>query len=347
MMTKRAFAVAPLLVWLLAGAASARTLDIYFIDVEGGQATLIVTPSGESLLIDAGYAGRGGRDADRILAAAHEAGIARIDYLLVTHFHNDHVGGVPDLVARIPVGTFIDYGKPLGTPYGPDRMTVRAFQAYEPVRAHGRHLQPEPGDRLPLQGVDAIVTSTGGRVISTPLAGAGDTNAACATLEHQPEDGTENYRSLGIMLRFGEFSFLDLGDLSGDTLASLVCPRDLIGKVSAYLIPHHGNYDSNILAVYAAIRPRVTIMNNGAVKGGDPASFHTLARLGLDVWQLHESENASAANSRSDLVGNVNDDGSDGYFLKLSADADGSFSIINRRTGYVKVYQRAPRKAGH
>ncbi len=346
MTTKRALAVASLLALLpLAAVGAERTLDIYFIDVEGGQSTLIVTPAGESLLIDAGYAGRGGRDSDRILGAARDAHIDRIDYLLVTHFHQDHAGGVPDLAARIPIGTFIDYGQPLGTPYGPDRMTARAFQAYEPVRAGARQLQPEPGDRLPLKGADVVVVSTGGRLISTPLPGAGEPNEACPTVESQPADGTENYRSLGVLLRFGEFTFLDLGDLSGDTLASAVCPRDLIGEVAAYLIPHHGNYDTDIPAVYAAVRPRVTIMNNGAVKGGDPAAFRSLARMGLDVWQLHESQNPGAANSRSDLIANV-DDGSDGHFLKLSAGADGSFSVANRRTGYVKIYQQPPRQAG-
>src|SRR5262245_44998464 len=130
---------------------AARGLDVYFIDVEGGQSTLVVTPAGESLLIDAGYAGRNGRDPARILAAAADAGISRIDYLLITHFHNDHVGGVPELASRIPIATFIDNGVPLGT----DRMTVGAFRAYEPVRGENPHIQPRPGDMLPLDGIDA------------------------------------------------------------------------------------------------------------------------------------------------------------------------------------------------
>lgn len=137
-----------LLILMLAGSASAaKSLDIYFIDVEGGQSTLIVTAAGQSLLIDAGYGARGGRDPDRIMAAAREAHIDRIDYLLITHFHNDHVGGVPDLASRIPIGTFVDYGTPLGT----DRLTAGAFRAYEPVRGQNRHLQPRPGDRLASQ----------------------------------------------------------------------------------------------------------------------------------------------------------------------------------------------------
>jgi beta-lactamase superfamily II metal-dependent hydrolase len=325
---------------LLAGAASARPLDIYFIDVEGGQATLIVGGD-QSLLIDAGYGGRGARDAERILAAARDAHIDRIDYLLITHFHNDHVGGVPDLVERMPIGTFIDYGSPLGTPLGPDRMTVRAFQAYEPVRAAGHHLQPAVGDHLPVKGMDVVVVTAGGTVLSDALPGAGAANDACATVEHQPDDGTENYRSIGVMLRFGEFTFLDLGDVSGDTLASLVCPRDLLGKVSAFLIPHHGNYDTNIPAVYAAVKPRAAIMNNGPVKGGDPSAFHTLHRLApMDLWQLHASRNRDAANTSDERVANVDDDGSDGYWIKLSAESDGSFTVMNQRTGFRQTYAR-------
>jgi competence protein ComEC len=338
-MLKRVASLLPF-VLLLAAEASARPLDIYFIDVEGGQATLIVTGE-QSLLIDAGYGGRGARDAERILTAARDAHINRIDYLLVTHFHNDHVGGVPDLVERIPIGTFVDYGNPLGTPLGPDRMTVRAFQAYEPVRAAGHHLQPAAGDHLPVKGMDVVVVTSGGTVLADPLPGAGTPNGACATVEHQPDDGTENYRSIGVKIRFGEFTFLDLGDVSGDTLASLVCPRDLLGGVSAFLIPHHGNYDSNIPAVYAAVTPRVAIMNNGPVKGGDPSAFRTLNRLSaMDLWQLHASRISDAANTSDERVANVDDDGSDGYWIKLSAESDGSFTVMNQRTGFYQTYAR-------
>ena len=142
--------ILPLLL-MLAGSASARNLEIFFIDVEGGQATLIVTPAGQSLLIDAGYAGRDARDAERIMAAVREAHVDHIDYLLITHFHNDHVGGVPELADRIPILRFVDYGEPLGT----DRMATNGFRVYEPVRGENVHLVPRPGDRLALDGVAA------------------------------------------------------------------------------------------------------------------------------------------------------------------------------------------------
>jgi beta-lactamase superfamily II metal-dependent hydrolase len=325
-----------LLIPLLAGAASGRrALEIAFIDVEGGASTLVVTPAGQSLLIDAGYGGREGRDPGRILVAAGEAGIDRIDYLLVTHFHADHAGGVPELAAKIPIGTFIDYGAPLGT----DRMATRTFSAYEPVRGENAHLQPRPGDRLPLKGIEATVVSAGGMLLSDPLPGGGARNAACARAENHPEDGTENFRSIGVMLQFGAFRFLALGDLSGNTLTRLVCPTNLLGQASVYLIAHHGDYDTNVPALYAALRPRVAVMNNGATKGGSPDSFNTLqARPGLDdLWQLHASRNAGAVNSPDELLANV-DDGMTAYPIRLTAQADGSFRIVNGRTGFAKTY---------
>jgi beta-lactamase superfamily II metal-dependent hydrolase len=320
--------------------AAARALEIYFIDVEGGQATLLVSPSRESLLIDAGY-GRTSRDPDRIIAALRDARLERIDYLLVTHFHTDHVGGVPELASRVPIGTFIDYGRPLGTSYGVDRLMLRPFALYEPVRSRGAHVTPQPGDRLPFKDLDAIVVSAGGALLSAPLPAGGQSNDGCSVPVQHPEDGTENFRSLGIVVRYGAFSFVDVGDLSGETLSRLVCPRNLIGEVSAYLIAHHGDYDSNVPAVYAALKPRVAIMNNGPTKGGDPASFATIrAQSGVDLWQLHASRRPQAQNAPDAVIANLDDQDCAGHWIKLVARADGSFTVTNRRTGLVKAYSR-------
>ena len=325
----------PVLAGMVLGAGSgAEALEIFFIDVEGGASTLLITPAGQSLLIDAGYDGRGGRDPGRILAAAAEAGIDRIDYLLITHFHSDHVGGVPELASSIPIGTFIDYGVPLGT----DRMTGRGFRAYEPVRGSHPHITPRPGDRLPLAGIEADVVSAGGELLPAPLSGAGRVNEACVNVEDHPEDGTENYRSIGVMFRFGAFRFLALGDLSGNTLTREVCPRNLLGEVSAYLVAHHGDYDTNVPALYAALRPRVAIMNNGVTRGGSPDAFGTLhAQPGLDLWQLHASRNPRVVNSAEELIANV-DEGTTGHMIRLTAHADGGFRILNGRTGFAKIY---------
>ncbi|MBM3276241.1 MAG: MBL fold metallo-hydrolase [Candidatus Sericytochromatia bacterium] len=333
-MTRAALALG-LGVWLTVAATARAALEIYFIDVEGGQATLVITPAGETLLADAGYGGRvGSRDADRILAAAAAAGVTRIDYLLVTHFHPDHAGGVAQLDGRIPIDTFIDYGTPLGE----DRMAIGTFRSYEPVRLRGRHLVPAPGDRLPLAGVEARVVSSGGAVLTEPLPGGGNTPAGCDAVEDTPPDGTENYRSIGVMLTLGSFRFLNLGDLSGNTLASLVCPSNLLGTASVYLIAHHGDYDSNLPALYDAVRPRVAIMNNGVRKGGAPEAFATVRQSAVeDLWQLHFSRNEGVVNAPDDFIANV-DDGSSAWWLRLTAREDGSFRIVNSRTGFSRDY---------
>ena len=345
-MTRVAAAVVSFL--MLAASAAAGSLEIVFVDVEGGQATLIRTPAGESLLIDAGYgAARGSRDAERIVRAARDLGVERIDFLLVTHFHSDHVGGVPELAARMPIGTFIDYGAPRGTPYGADRLTTRNFALYEPVRSGARHLEPNAGDRLPLQGIDAEVVSIGGMLVERPLAGAGEITPGCTGAEEQQEDGTENFRSIGVAIRFGLFSFVALGDLSGNTLTKLICPRNLVGQASVYLIAHHGDYDSNVPALYAALRPRIAVMNNGPTKGGDPATFRTLHGLeGLDLWQLHASKHLGARNAEDDFIANV-DDGLSDYWIKVTANDDGEFSVVNSRTGFSKSYSRETDTESH
>jgi competence protein ComEC len=350
----RRLAAAALLVVLCSSPSrAARELTIYFIDVEGGQSTLLLTPAGESMLIDTGYAIRGqrgapppppdatiGRDAQRILETIKEAGLERIDYLLITHFHSDHAGGVPEIAARIPIGTFIDYGDPLGT----DRLTAASFRAYEPVRAAAaHHLIPRPGDRLPLKGIEADVISSGGQLITKPI-GPGEANAACADVEDHAEDGTENFRSIGVLFRYGAFRFLDLGDLSGNTLTRLACPTNLLGRVSAYLIAHHGDYDTSVPALYAALRPQVAIMNNGPNRGGAPAAFTAVrTSLGSDLWQLHASRAAGNANAADQFIANVDDGTQTAYALKITALDDGTFRVSNPRTKFTKTYAAVKR----
>jgi beta-lactamase superfamily II metal-dependent hydrolase len=318
-------------VLLIATASAGAALDIYFIDVEGGQSTLIVSPTGASMLIDTGY--RGGRDGERILSTIREAGLDHLDTVLLTHFHPDHMGGVPDVAAGVPIRLFIDNGTPLAS----DRMT-HGFGAYEPVRRDIGYFVPRPGDHLTLDGLEVTVVSAGGKLLPSPLNGAGQVNAACASLENQPEDGTENYRSIGVMIRYGSFSFLDLGDLSGNTLGRLVCPRDLVGHATVYLVAHHGDYDTNIPALYAVVRPQVAIMNNGATKGGANEALKTIQALaGVDLWQLHTSINPGARNVTDEFIANTGE-GSDGNGLRLTASADGSFRIINPRTRLSKPY---------
>lgn len=325
---------------LLLGSTAAREmraagqLNLYFIDVEGGQSTLIVTPSGQSLLVDAGYADPPGRDPRRVLAAVKDAGITRIDYLLLTHFHADHIGGVPELAKSIEIGTVIDHDNITGS----DRQTVQPFNALMPVRKKIKnHIVAKPGDRLPLNGVDAIVVSSAGSTLKQPLAGAGTANAACGSKETKAHDVVENPRSTGFRLQFGKFTFLDLGDLSGKPLFALACPNDVIGAVDLYLVPHHGNDDVADPALVAAFKPRAAIVNNGATKGGAPELIGALQKVEhLDIWQLHRAEYRNAINVADDRIANLDDRSA--HWFKVVANDDGSFTVTNGRTGAAKSY---------
>jgi len=330
-------------------ASEAPSLEIYFIDVEGGQSTLIVTPKQHSLLIDTGWAGDGAgfrvgdphqaRDANRIVAAAHDAGVSQIDYLLITHFHEDHDGGVSELAQLMPIRGFIDHGAPSVEAEKASPETADAFAAYVKVRARAtRHLTPRPGDRLPLEDLEATVVSFAGATLSKPLAGGGGKNRVCRDRATPPGDPYENPRSTGLVIRYGKFRFLDVGDLSGQPLFDLACPRNLIGPVDAYLVAHHGGPDVGDPATFAAFQPRVAIMNNGLHKGGARTTYETLHQApGLeDVWQLHRSAEAGDRNFAASFIANL--DESTAHWIKLVAHPDGSFRIFNQRTGEWKEY---------
>ena len=320
------------------GAAGGK-LRVYFIDVEGGQSTLFVTPAGKSLLIDTGWPGNNFRDADRIAAAAKSAGLSRIDSVLITHYHDDHVGGVPQLVQRIPVGTFIDHGPNRELDHG---ATERGYAAFQKVLAEtkAKEIVPKPGDRLPIQGMDVTVISADGKVIQSPLTGAGEPNPFCKQSEIRPPDQTENARSLGVLIRFGNLKILDLGDLTWDKERDLMCPDNRLGKVDVLVVSHHGWYQSSSPALVDAIHPRVAIMDNGAKKGGSIPVLDTVRKApGIEaLWQLHYSDEGGAAhNTKSEYIANL--DGPDaGHDIEVTASRDGSFTVHNSRTGMDKDY---------
>jgi competence protein ComEC len=316
-----------------------KALHIYFIDVEGGQSTLFVTPAGQSLLIDTGWPGNDGRDADRIVAAAKKAGISKIDYVLITHFHDDHVGGVPQLVARFPVGTFIDHGDNRETT---DAVTEKDWEAYQAVLATGKYqrISAKPGDMLPIKGMRATIISSDAALIDKPLPGAGQENSYCKNAEQFPADKTENLRSLGTFIDFGKLRILDLGDLTHDKEMQLMCPTNKIGKIDIYIVSHHGWAQSSSPAFVYGLAPRVAIMDNGAKKGGTPSVLDIIRKSpGLeDLWQLHYSEEGGAVhNVANEFI--ANPDGTDAANgLELTAQPDGSFDVFNVRTQKSKHY---------
>lgn len=320
------------------------SLRAYFIDVEGGQSTLFVTPTGQSLLIDTGWPDHDGRDADRILAAAKNAGISRIDYVLLTHYHDDHTGGVPQLVQRIPIGTFIDHGPNSET--GAGSPTLKIWEAYQQVLANGhyKHITAHPGDVFPVTGIQVRALTSDGAVIDHALPGAGDNNQYCSTAENRPLDQSENPHSLGVLITYGKLRILDLGDLTWDKELQLMCPKNRIGHVDILVVSHHGLYLSSTHALVNGVHPRVAVMNNGATKGGDPQIIDLVRQSpGLEAfWQLHFSD-AGGDGHNTDTKYIANLDGPDsGNYLLLTAHSNGSFDIFNPRDKITASYAVKP-----
>jgi beta-lactamase superfamily II metal-dependent hydrolase len=325
------------LVMAQGGGAQTQPLLIYSLDVEGGQATLLVSPSGASLLVDTGWPGENGRDAERVMAAMKDAGVSKIDHVLITHFHTDHVGGVPELVKRVPIGEFIDHG---GNREDSD-ITRHDYAAYlKAIEGKPRRIV-HPGDTIDIPGLSTIVLTADGEHISAIPGIKPVANPYCATEPKWDLDATENPRSVGILVTFGKFKFLDLGDLTKIKEVALVCPNNPIGHVDLYLATHHGFNLSNAKAIVDAIRPRVTIMNNGAHKAGSPEAWQTIHESpGMeDLYMVHTAEDSDAAhNSSRALIANPKGAGTDGAYFKVAAEADGTFSVLNTRTGETKTY---------
>jgi competence protein ComEC len=319
--------------------AQSKALHIFAVDVEGGQATLVVAPSGHSLLIDTGWPGFNGRDADRIVAAAKVAGVKRIDYVLVTHYHRDHVGGVPQLADRIPIGTFVDHGPNLQDAEEPRQD----YAAYLKVVAHAHRLIVKPGDTIPVKGMKVQVLSAAGEHIRDPLSGAGGGNSYCGQDPEPPTDPGENGRSAGVLITYGKFRVIDMGDLTRKKELELFCPRNLVGTVDLFIVSHHGFSESNSKAMVWALHPRVAIMDNGARKGGNPVAWQIVRDSpGLeDLWQLHYAvSGGNDHNVAEALIANPDENPDAGYYIEVSARPDGSFTVMNSRNNQTKAYGR-------
>ena len=329
-----------LLVFLSAPLRAASTLDVYFIDTEGGQSTLFVSPSGQTMLVDTGNSDPVGRDPRRIAAVAKQAGVKRIDYLLVTHYHSDHVGGVPELVKLLPVTNFIDHGPNVEKTPSMESL----YHEYVQIRDKGHYTLAKPGGRIPITGIDVKILTSAGQEITSPLAGAGAPNPICATTKPRELDPGENAQSVGTLITFGKFRIIDLGDLTWNKELGLACPNNKIGTVDVYLSTHHGLSWSNCPAIVHALRPRVAIVNNGETKGGEPEALRTIhSSPGIeDVWQLHYSKNVSKAENTSEpFIVNVDKDIPVSW-IKLSAQSDGGFTVTNNRNGKTKTYAPRP-----
>ncbi len=347
-----------------AQAPTGDALRIYLVDVEGGNATLFVTPSDEALLIDTGNGGaNAARDVGRIMAAVEDAGLDQIDHLITTHWHGDHFGGMTELAKRIPIRHFIDHG-----PNVQANATTDAFLrgAYRDLYRQAQRTVARPGDTVPLAGLDVTVLASGGQVMQEPLAGGGAPNPYCADFERQPEDLGENAQSVGIHFAYGEFRGVHLGDLTQNKEFDLMCPANPVGSVDLFVVSHHGLPTSNAAALVHAIEPRVALMNNGTRKGGNPESMTVMhSAPGLeDLWQLHFSLLSGQEYTVPGLfIANLFDDqpgevpvspmpppqrGSNAgpppahngpaNWIKVMAYRDGRFTVTNSRNGFSKSY---------
>jgi beta-lactamase superfamily II metal-dependent hydrolase len=341
-----------------------KSLMIYVVDVEGGNATLFVAPSGQSVLIDTGNGGAAAaRDADRIMAAVHDAGVAQIDHLITTHWHGDHFGGMAEFASRIPVRQYIDHGPNVQPAAAADEFLQKVYPA---LYAKSTHTVAKPGDTVAVAGLDWRIVSAAGAVLRSPLPGAGAANPVCASYKPQDPDPTENAQSVGSIITFGRFRVAHLGDLTWNKEFDLMCPANRVGTVDLFIVSHHGQPISNSPVLVHALRPRVAIMNNGTRKGGQPDAMkviYSAPRL-EDLWQIHFSLLSGQEYTTPGLfIANTVDQpeaampvaampppqpgpntppppahNGPAHWIKVSARSDGSFTVTNARNGFSKTY---------
>ena len=362
MRTIAALASAAALSLLAAPAAdpSRTTLDIYVVDVEGGNATLFVAPSGESVLSDSGNANGAVRDAGRIMDAAHDAGLAQIDHVIITHWHADHFGGLAELAKRIPIKEFIDHGPNVQPGAAADQFLQTT---YPQLYANAKHTVAKPGDHIALKEVDWRIVASAGEIVKSPLPGAGGKNAECANFK-PGDNNAEDPMSVASFVTFGRFRTAHLGDLTRNMEFKLMCPVAMLPTVDLFLGMHHGQESSNSPVMDHALRPRAAIMNDGTRKGGEPftmLSIHTSPGF-EDLWQMHFSLLSGQEYTAPGLfIANGADEApaampiapmtapaqgvppapvhnGKAYWIKASAERDGTFTVTNQRNGFSKSY---------
>jgi competence protein ComEC len=338
--------IACLLALFTASVTAAPNLELYFIDVEGGKSVLLVSPSGQSMLFDVGWPASNNRVAstERIVEAVQAAGLKRIDFLVISHFDVDHLGDVPQLVAKIPVGRIFDHGDYQTS----NPQAIQRFASYAALREKIGHTILNVGDKVPIKGVDVQVLSAGGQLIAKPLAGAGQRNALCDNYKQQDAlaNDVEDNQSIGLLITLGKFRMLDLADLEAHHDHDLVCPENLIGTVDVYNVNVHGQFKGIAPELVGALHAPVIIQANGARKGADAQTWPVLdaapGRRGKtkDIWQLHYSLNAGKdANPPDDFIANL--EPSDGFkWIRISMAKNGTFTVTNTRNGFSKRYSK-------
>jgi len=329
---------------LASGVAVARDdLKITAIDVEGGFATLYVTPQGHSLLIDTGWPAT---SAERIAAAVEDAGLKGIDYLLLTHYHLDHVGGAVELMSLVPVGTVLDHGPnreepaPNADPKSLARAPATLYPKYLEAIGQRPHRVLKPGDTLSIDAMKITAVDSDGEVLKAPL-GKGEPGANCASATTNDHlGGEENPRSLGVLITWGRARVLSLGDTTWNLENRLACPRDLIGPVDLMFADNHGTENANSPTLLNTVRPRVIVFNNGPAKGAAAQSIQTAQaspRIQA-VWQIHLAEQHKDVNAPEANIVNLSGDPDEHHPVRISVARDGGLEFTNPRTGVTTRY---------
>jgi competence protein ComEC len=325
-------------------ARAADNLRIYVIDVEGGGATLLVAPSGQSMLIDSGSPGPAAeRDSKRIAAAMQAAGLKKIDHLFTTHYDVDHVGGAPAANQVAHFERFFDHGE-MDAKWIQNPDFENRYKAYLAIAA-GKRTIVKAGDVIPFHGVAVKVVASQGAVLDKPINGGGKPNPYCRDAQVQEPNKTENSQSTGVLVSYRKFTFLDVGDLTWDKEMDLACPANKLGKVSLLLATHHGfvNDQSGAGALLWAIQPQVVIANNGPRKGMAVAAYDRIQKVqGLEgLWQSHLSlASDKEHNASEDMIANLEPSQEcKGSWIRVDVRPNGSYVVTNGRNNFSKTYQ--------
>jgi hypothetical protein len=353
-------------------------LQMISIDVEGSGGTLFITPEGRSLLLDTGNAPgnaqvRGKETADRLADTIRSFGVTKLDYLLTTHYHSDHVGGFAAFLAKMPVGTLIDHGvnrqldpppgsvppnagggagrgnaargaAANGAPARPRISTQGYYELYLKAIGGHKHIIAKPGMALAIGSMTVHFVAADGQVLAKPLPGAGQPNPTCEGMPAMANNGgEENARSVASLITYGKARIAAFGDLTWDREKDLVCPVNRVGKVDVFLVSNHGLAQSNSPALLAALQPVVVIEGNGITKGDDPARVKTIMESGRiqGLWRLHLNTQHPELDGAADMIANpVTDLAKDGHYnLRLRILKSGAVTVINERNGFNKTYR--------
>jgi len=357
--------------WAHGAATGSTETRIYMVDVGHGNCVFVIGPSGQVMMLDTGTA----QGADRVLAFMEQNDIKKVDYMLLSHFENDHMGAAPKIIGKLPVAHVVDHGdcvtykksddwwKQRRGPWfrqGMGQQFDQTFDVFLAARAKTGHIVVKDGDRVPVEGLEVQVVSAAGKVITKPLKGAGKTNLACAEVDRRSEDDAEDGQSIGVVVRFGKFSFINLGDLTWNNANALFCPKNLIGEVDAYVVTHHAQSMPKEMGDYyfglsscppsevKGLNPRVALLTMGSLghREGTPAAMKLVRSIpGCDLWQTEfvRAGGEKDHNGPEECIANLGGGKTDKVpFIKLTAHADGSFTVANSRNGHTKNYP--PRK---